>query len=301
MEQTTLSAGSIIVGVDGSSDSDRALDWAVGQATLAHRPLAILHATDVLGPGQAAWLDGALLDPSLMTEALEASGRLVLAKAASRARQLAPDLVVHEVCSQADPRNALLAVAADASMIVIGSRGRGPVASLLLGSVSVAVSKHAACPVVVIRPQVADVTREGVLVGVDGTALDRQVVEFAFRLASQRTLPLTVIHSFWDADHLGRDELVVADDEAGLDDKRRLLDNAVHEMAEKFADVRFRLELVRGFTDRRLIERSQTMDAVVVGSRRSAQHWDLGIGSLAPTVVEHAQCTVAVVPVVVSR
>ena len=300
MERTHVPAGSIVVGVDGSSTSDQALDWAAGQADLERRPLVILHATDVFSIDQARWLDMSWVDHTRLTEALEASGRDMLATAAVRARQVAPELDVHEVLSSTDPRNALLAEAADAATIVIGSRGRGPVSSLLLGSVSVAVSKHADCPVVVVRPQQADVVREGVLVGVDGTALDRNVVEFAFRMASLRALPLTVLHSFWDADHLGRDEHAVPDDEAGLDDKRALLSDSVREMAGKFPEVACRLELARGFADQRLIDGSQVMDLVVVGSRRSGVLKGLGFSSLAPTVVEHADCAVAVVPIFVS-
>lgn len=298
MKTTPLPVGSIVVGVDGSSNSQRALDWAVDQAVLEHRALLILHAVDALGPGQGVWLDTSGVDRTQLTEALEAAGRDVLANATSRVRRVAPELEVNEVLSLTDPRNALLATAADAVMIVIGSRGRGPVSSLLLGSVSVAVSKHAECPVVVIRPQQAAGVREGVLVGVDGTALDHTVVEFAFRMASLRALPLTVLHSFWDADHLGRDEHGVPDDEAGLDDKRLLLRGAVREMAEKFPDVPYRLELARGFADRQLIERARLMDVVVVGSRRPGGFQDLGFNSLAPTVVEHAQCAVAAIPVV---
>lgn len=298
MENTHLPEGSIVVGVDGSPCSDRALDWAVGQAVMEHRPLVILHAADVLGPGHSAWLDGSPIDASLVTEALDTAGREVLATATSRSHSLAPDLDVRQFVSPADPRNALLAEAATAHMIVIGSRGRGPVASLLLGSVSVAVSKHATCPVVVVRPQHGDEMREGVLVGVDGTDLDQDVVEFAFRLASLRTLPLTVIHVFWDAAHLGRDEHRVGADEAGVDDQRRLLDSAVQEAAAKYADVHFSLELVRGFADRQLIQRAQRMDVVVVGSHSYTPLWGHGISSLTAAVVEHARCTVAVVPVV---
>lgn len=298
MEHTPMPAGSIVVGVDGSSHSDQALDWAVGQAVLEKRPLVILHAMDVLGPGQTTWLDRAAVDRTQLTEALEASGRDVLDRAVSRARTSAPELDVCPVLSPSDPRNALLAQAVGAATMVVGSRGRGPVASLLLGSVGVAVSQHARCPVVVIRPREADGLHEGVLVGVDGTALDRNVVEFAFRTASLRALPLTVLHCFWDAAHLGRDEHDVADDEAGLDDKRLLLRKAVSEAAEKFPDVPCRLELARGFADRQLIERAKPMDIVVVGSRRPGQLQDLGFSSLSPTVVEHAQCAVAVVPIV---
>ena len=297
MEYTRVPTGSIVVGVDGSSHSDHALDWAVGEAVLEKRPLVVLHAMDLLGPGQAMWLDTSAVDRTELTQAQEAVGRDVLDQATERAAKLAPELDVHEVLSPADPRNALLAESAGAATIVIGSRGRGPVASLLLGSVGVAVSKHATCPVVVIRPRKTEAMGDGVLVGVDGTALDPHVVEFAFRIASLRALPLTVLHCFWDAAHLGRDEREVADDEPGLDDQRQLLRNAVSQATGKFPDVVCRLELARGFADQRLIERATTMDVVVVGSRRPGQFQDLGFSSLSPTVVEHAQCAVAVVPI----
>lgn len=297
MEHTRVPAGSIVVGVDGSSHADQALDWAVAQAVLEKRPLAILHAMDLLGPGQARWLDTSAVDTQL-TQAQDVFGRGVLDRAAERVAELAPELDVHQVLWPADPRNALLAESADAATIVIGSRGRGPVASLLLGSVGVAVSKHAVCPVVVIRPRKTDATGDGVLVGVDGSALDRPVVEFAFRIASLRALPLTVLHCFWDAAHLGRAERVVADDEGGLDNQRQLLRNAVSQATGEFPEVTCRLELARGFADQRLIERATTMDVVVVGSRRPGQFQDLGVSSLSPTVVEHAQCAVAVVPLV---
>jgi len=261
--------------------------------------LVILHATDVLGPSQTAWLNGSAIDPTQIVEAAADCGREVLAGATARARMLAPELEVHEVLSQADPRNALMAEGRAAATIVVGSRGRGSVASLLLGSVSIAVSKHARCPVVVIRPREQNVVGEGVLVGVDGTELDHDVVEFAFRLASLRALPLTVVHSFWDALHLDPDEHQVIDEEAGLDDKRQLLRDAVQDMAGKFPDVHYRLELMRGFPDRRLAERARLMDLVVVGYRPPGLR-TLVFSSIAPTVVEHAPCTVAVVPLLVS-
>lgn len=287
-------AGSIVVGVDGSSSSDGAVDWAVDQARLERRPLTLLHALNMLGPGQTTLSGPSLVGPPEVADALTRAGRSVLADATRRARQRAPGLATYDVLSQADPRNALLSEAARAGMVVLGSRGRGPVASLLLGSVGVAVSRHADCPVVVVRPQDADVPRRGILVGVDGTALDRCALDLAFALASARAEPLTVLHCFWDAAHLGRAEQVVADDEPGLDDKRLLLQDAVRTATQQYPGVEVHLELARGFPDQRLVERSHVVDVVVVGSHRPG--FSLGFGSIAPTVVEHAACAVAIAP-----
>lgn len=287
--------GTIVVGVDGSAGSDRSLEWAVRQAVLAHRGLTVVHGMNLLGPGQTTLSGASLIGPPELFDVATRDGHAVVDAAVRRARVLAPDLEMYEILSQADPRQALLDESARASMVVIGSRGRGPVSTLLLGSVGVAVSKHADCPVVVVRPEQSDVVRGGILVGVDGTDLDRDVVEFAFRLASHRAQPLTVFHCFWDATHLGRRDRQVPDDETGLDDKRALLRDAVDAMTEKFPDVHPHPVLARGFADQQLIERSRTMDVVVVGSRRPGP-LSFGFSSLAPTVIEHAGCAVAVVP-----
>ena len=90
-------------------------------------------------------------------------------------------------------------------MVVVGSRGLGPVASLLLGSVSVTVSKHASSPVVVCRPHPPlSPPQVGILVGVDGTALSLPAAELAFRLAALRRCTLTVLHSCWTPAAVGK-------------------------------------------------------------------------------------------------
>lgn len=287
--------GTVVVGIDGSTSSDKALEWALDQARLGHCPLTLVHAMDLLGPGQTTLSGASLIGRPDVVEALAKVGADVLEGAVRRARHLAPDLEMYDVLSQADPRNALLAASEHATMVVIGSRGRGPVASLLLGSVGVAVSKHADCPVVIVRPQEPDETHEGVLVGIDGTDLDHSVLELAFGIASLRTSPLTVLHCVSDASHLGPRADRAADDAHRLEDTRVRLQDAVRPMAEKFPDVVLDLELVRGFADQRLIERSRAVDVVVVGCRHP-RFPSLDFSSIAPTVVEHAHCAVAVVP-----
>lgn len=280
-------AGSIVVGIDGSACGERALDWAVHQASLEHRPLMLLHATGVL---EHHWPEAIDLD-GYLNEA-RSQGRATLAAAAARALDRDPDVVVHEVLSDTDPRQTLLELAAHAAMIVVGSRGRGPVRSLLLGSVSVAVSKHATCPVVVVRPEDPELPRYGILVGADGTETSRRAIEFAYRIASLRSLPLTVLHCFWDASGPGD----VSEDEPGFADQRLLLSETVAGLGEKFPDVPVTMRLARGFSDQRLIQASRNMDLVVVGSHHSSLLSEVMYGSVAPTVVENSRCIVAVVP-----
>ena len=77
---------------------------------------------------------------------------------------------------------------------MLGSRGRGPALSHLLGSVGLSVVRHAACPVVVHRPGHPGRVRDGVVVAVDATEDSIPVLEFAFRQASLRRLPIRVLH-----------------------------------------------------------------------------------------------------------
>ena len=83
--------------------------------------------------------------------------------------------------------------------------------SLLLGSVSVALVRHAHCPVVVVRPEHVGTVRNGVLVGVDAEPGSQPVLELAFRQASLRDLPLTVVHTPWDIQAGTAGAYVVAD------------------------------------------------------------------------------------------
>lgn len=289
MDAKEVPAGCIVVGIDGSESAQHALDWAVRQASLEHRPLALVCATGLL---QHFWAEAHDIEAGTYLDEVRAEARATLAGAAARVLDRDPDVVVHEVLSEADPRQSLLELAAHAAMIVVGSRGRGPVRSLLLGSVSVAVSKHATCPVVVVRPEDPELPRYGILVGVDGTETSRPAIEFAYRTASLRSRPLTVLHCFWDASEAAE----VSDDETGVEDQRLLLSETVAGMREKYPDVPVTMRLERGFSDQLLIQASRNMDLVVVGSRRSSLLSELVYGSVAPTVVEHSQCIVAVVP-----
>lgn len=291
MDLISFPAGSVAVGVDGSPSSDQAVSWAVEQAVAERRPLTLVHAVQ---PVRAGWMDQVGLDPLSGLDAMEEDGRRLLDGVRDHVARRAPGLTVHEVLQVADPRQVLLRVAESAAMVVVGSRGRGPVRSLLLGSVSVALSRHAHCPAVVVRPHRREVSRHGILVGVEATARSRAPLEFAFRQASLHDLPLTVLYVYWDVRGEPSDDDLPAD----VEDERLTVVELLAGMREKYPDVVVHVELTRGMPDVRLVHRAEQMHLVVVGSSAGGPAEALVYGSVASTVVEHAACPVAVVPVV---
>ncbi|WP_432479283.1 universal stress protein [Nocardioides sp. GXQ0305] len=293
MQTYDIPTGTVAVGVDGSPGAEQALTWAADEARTEGRPLTVVHAVNPVG---AVWMDQAGHDTRIGLEAVETDAQRLLGEARATARQHAPALEVHDLMRVMDPRDLLLAVSGQASMLVIGSRGRGPVRSLLLGSVGVAVTRHAQCPVVVVRPHHRGLVRRGVLVGVDDTERSRAPLEFAFRQAAQRDLPLTVVHAFQDMVAAVSDPHLVSHRDPTVEEQRLLMAEAVAGMREKYPDVAVRTELARGHAGDALVRLGDRMNLVVVGAHHGGAASAVMFGSVATSVVDHASCPVAVVP-----
>ncbi|MCW2756772.1 MAG: UspA domain protein [Nocardioidaceae bacterium] len=243
---TSPAPGSIVVGVDASPDSDRAVVWAARQAMIEHRPLTLVHGIGVEG---AAWLEARDTQGESVLDLLRAEGQKVLDAASTTARWTYPDVEIGTVMPLTDARLALLEIAERAAMLVVGTRGRGPLTELVMGSVSHAVTRLPPCPVVVVRPHDDDRARTVVLVGVDGSGASTAAIEFAYRQASARDLQLTVMYCFLDLLGNGIDSGVVAYDAPGLEAQRLVLDESVAGMGEKFSDVSVTLVIGRGPVD----------------------------------------------------
>jgi nucleotide-binding universal stress UspA family protein len=143
----------ILVGIDGSTHSRRALDWAIKEAASRHVPLTVL---TVHQPYRGFWNFSVEYpgDAALVIDARKAVQQETddaLAKFAEDSRP--PE--VHVLAVDGSPAEQILHVGADADMIVLGSRGAGGFSKLLLGSVASQVTHHAHCPVMVI-PAVPD-------------------------------------------------------------------------------------------------------------------------------------------------
>ncbi|HEX6967986.1 MAG TPA: universal stress protein [Micromonosporaceae bacterium] len=130
--------GPVVVGVDGSAGSGPALAFAAEEAALRGSPLTVLH----------VWGDAPRDGATVRDEA-----QRLLDEAVAEARERHPGLTVEgRAVTGLDPERALIEASGKASLVVVGSRGRGGFTGLLLGSVSQALVHHSGCPVVIARP-----------------------------------------------------------------------------------------------------------------------------------------------------
>jgi nucleotide-binding universal stress UspA family protein len=194
------------------------------------------------------------------------------------------------------PEEVLRAASSGAQMVVLGSRGAGGVAGLLLGSTANRVAAQASCPVVVL-PGDADVLvrdRRTVVVGVAGAAGDDDVLAFAFAEAASRGTDLLVVHAWQevDLDAPLRTATPLADWDGVVADEERLVAEALAGWRAKEPDVPVREAVVRGRTAPSLVAAAMTAELLVVGHRVGRF-----LGSTTQSVLNRAGCPVAVVPI----
>lgn len=134
----------ILVGVDDSPAAAEAVRWAAEEAALRGASLRIVHAWEF--PRFAG-----LEDAPVTREGLEAESRGILDRLTRTAAEGRSGLDVVAASIEGRPAAALIDAAADADLLVVGSRGEGGFAGLLLGSVSHQCALHAPCPVVIVR------------------------------------------------------------------------------------------------------------------------------------------------------
>jgi nucleotide-binding universal stress UspA family protein len=280
-----------VLGLDGSPGSRAALDWAIGEAAARTGELRVLHAL--------AWpaLRVSPVPPGPDAGLRDEAERLV-EDAVRHAHEQAPHLTATGRVRDGRPSAVLLEEAADAALVVLGSRGAGGFADLPLGSVGAQVAAHATCPVVVVRPaapeRVDETTQGRVLIGVDGGTSGLASVGFGFEEAKRLGTGLTAIHCT-------RTLVGGSGARAGLPDnrqvaaERRTLAEALQPWAEKYPDVDVRQLLVTGQPAATLAAASHGARLVVVGARGLGGFSGLRIGSVSQQLLHHAGCPVAVV------
>lgn len=288
--------GRIVVGVDGSPASTLALEWACHQAGLLNRSLHLVHTyvVSVAYAGVGSFSTALESDLTLMAAAAEET----LADALSAARALAPDTDITSATVEGSAAAALVDASSGAYAVVTGARGRGPLTSTLLGSVSTQVAMHAHSPVVVVKAFSDSADRgHGVVVGFDGSEHAQACLAFAFEQAAARGTSLDVVN-VWPLEP-GHGTASAADAVSTLREigpsHQLFVDEVLAEWTEKYPDVEVHASVVHGHAVPVLLEHSATAELLVVGSRGRGGFTGLVLGSVSHTVLQRAECPVAVV------
>lgn len=136
---TSAAQHRIVVGVDGSAESTRALKWAAGQAQRTHAVLEI----------HTVYVQGLLFVPP---DEVAEINRQILDDATENAQGVAPTVTTQSVAHNNEvPANVLIEASNGADLLVVGTRGEGGILGVALGSVSQKCSLHAHCTVVIVR------------------------------------------------------------------------------------------------------------------------------------------------------
>lgn len=283
----------IIVGYDGSADSEAAARWALDEAARTDAPLEFFYASEwapyvpaaAMMPVASPWPDAGL-EPAV-TEMLDA--------ALTAAARTHPGVQTSRVAVQAFAASTLIDRSAQAGMVVLGSRSRNAFAGMLLGSVGVAVSAHAHCPVAIIRGSAADPLcppRRSVLVGVDDSAGARLALDHAFEQAAGRDLALRVVRAWLPP--LDLITAPVLTDAEVTARQRALLAEFVAEWCEKYPAVKVVTEVLADHPAKALQESSRSAQLLVVGAHGRGAFRRMALGSVTQHLLRHADCPVLV-------
>jgi nucleotide-binding universal stress UspA family protein len=297
----------VLVGV-AEGGEHRALRWAAAEAARRGLPLQLLHAysTETSYPwGYEYPIPAGVLHD--VEESARSNALSLLQDAAESVRAEHPDLAVTTVLARPSAAASLVTGSEDASIVVVGHRAHKHPWAASLGSVSLAVAAHAACPVVVVpefdigtadehEGESAGTLRAAgqVVVGVEDSVECLDAVGFAFAHASAHGLAVTAVHGWWV------DPAVMAFAEGAEwaeigEEEQVVVDAILAPWVARYPDVKVSRAVARDVPSHALVEAGNGAELLVVGSRGRGGFTGLLLGSVSRQVLQHARCPVAVV------
>ena len=276
----------VVVGVDSTGRSLKALMWAAHRAALHGVPLRVVHAL----PRYEG--DIPLFPPGRFEEA-ESVGREMIADAASLVREAYPDLDMVTQLPMGSPTHVLLTESENAHVVVVGAKGED-IGNMLLGSTALQLVGHAACPVIVVNHIGGGYHQ--VAVGTDLSPNSTDALAFAFNAASFGNSRLRVISALglpqgWPR-HLLRP---LPADDAEVETSRTQVETQIEPFRAEYPEVDVELDVHRVDPLQSLVSASHRADMLVVGSRGRGGFHGLAVGSTTHKLLHVVGCPMAVV------
>jgi nucleotide-binding universal stress UspA family protein len=271
----------VLVGYDGSPDSERALRWAAREARWRGSVLTVCHACV---PGQAE----AASDDGRASDRLQPAGDQNLAEALRFAQGLMGPGQARPLLAVGPAAHVLCEHSADADMVVVGQRGRSGLPGSLLGSTGQQVCAHARGRVVVVRGHwhpAAGYVPGPVVVGADGSAGSRAAITFAAEEAVLAAVPLLAVCALADSPgSLG-----------GAGRMQEAFDRDVARWEKEYHELTILRQVTFGPPRAALLEATSGAQLLVVGSRGRGGLKGMLLGSVSQAMLHHARCPVGVV------
>jgi len=289
-------SAAVVVGVDGSVGSERAVRWAAKVAVRRRRRLVLVHALEIDTAHDVLTDPGALAIRTVRERGVER-----LLSAAAIARRAEPDVVIDTALLDGGAAPALIGHSPTAHLLVLGATGTGGAATHL-GSTLLAVTGHAKGAVVVVRDTEFAQRDDGtgpVVVGIDadhrGGLASYRAVEAAFAEASERGCPLVAVHA-WSDLPFGEfdDEFDGATPPETEAAALALLGEGLAAWREKYPEVTVEQHVYRCGARHHLLMWSKTAQLLVVGARGRGGFPGLPLGSTANAMIQRAHCPVLV-------
>jgi nucleotide-binding universal stress UspA family protein len=284
----------VVVGIDGSDSALQAARWAGAVAAACGAPLHIVHAMPSLGRNlteTAAAIQAAIIS-------YQRDSALIFLRAAVDAVHAdRPDLVVTTEASETPVDEALIDASVSARLIVLGGQDVTGAAAVILGSTTLRVVTHAACPVVAFRGDEVAMSDKPVVVGVDGTPAAAGVLAAAFGIADVLKVKLVVVRSWTTRAPAGDVTIPFLIDWEALEAAEwAALTDFVDGWRARYPDVAAECVVETMSPARALLRHASDAQLAVVGSRGRNALAGLVLGSTSMNLLHHSR-----VPVMVAR
>lgn len=290
----STSSHQVVVGLDRSAQSWAAVDHAAGLAARRGAPLLLVHAYE---PSQYMVRSTVGWTPDVDGIVRNAAERLV-DDVVDVVHAAHPEVTVQVRLQPGSAVEQLIEESETAQAVVVGSRGTGGFADLVVGSTTLHVASHAHCPVIAVpAPDEVPLARHGVVVGVDGTAVSEPAIGYAFEAAADRREPLLAVHSWYDVTRTGTGHMMPLGyvPSEVREQERLALAESMAGWQEKFPDVEVDAKVVLGHPVAALVRAAREAQLLVVGCRGRGALRSALLGSVSHGVLHHAHLPVAVV------
>jgi nucleotide-binding universal stress UspA family protein len=266
----------IVVGFDGSPSAQSTLEWAACEAFARQCELSVVACL--------------IVPTSARRSGIGAGQRRSLRAAVDDLRRHHEYLRIEEVETHVDPQDALLAEAVGAELLIVGASTSGAGRRWLFGSVPRTAARRSSCPFVVVRGSSWRPVQR-IVVGVDGSNASAAALDWAIDDANHYGADLTVMHA-WQRP--GGTERSIRGSDVRHSDASREVEIALRYCEQRTAQS-VRGSVAEGDAAIVLAAASTIADRLVVGSRGRSGFKTMLFGSVALSVVDHAECPVVVI------